>query len=157
MNDTARCNCRSRCVHRRCACLKNMQACGEECKCVDCSNPLNGLDVEALSTCTITNIEKYLNLTAEELDEKLELPCGCGEASRRELVGDYDCPDCETTYWYSFCWNLVAQEDDTWHCEICRKCRDWREWHCKRCNRCTYGVTLPCEHCGDRPLSIYGI
>jgi hypothetical protein len=32
---------------------------------------------------------------------------------------------------------------------VCRQCRDWREWHCKSCNKCTYGVTMPCEHCGN--------
>jgi hypothetical protein len=32
---------------------------------------------------------------------------------------------------------------------VCRQCRDWREWHCKNCNKCTYGVTMPCEHCGS--------
>jgi hypothetical protein len=32
---------------------------------------------------------------------------------------------------------------------VCRQCRDWREWHCKNCSKCTYGVTMPCEHCGS--------
>jgi hypothetical protein len=22
-------------------------------------------------------------------------------------------------------------------------------WHCESCNKCTYGVSLPCEHCGS--------
>jgi len=31
----------------------------------------------------------------------------------------------------------------------CRKCQDWRVWHCERCNQCTYGLSLPCERCGE--------
>lgn len=92
----------------------------------------------------------YKELSKEELDEKYELPCGCEETELRNLIGLYDCKKCGTVYWYSFCWDEVVQDGDTWHCDICGTCRDWREWHCKYCNKCTYGVTLPCEGCGRR-------
>jgi hypothetical protein len=84
----------------------------------------------------------------EELNEKYELSCGCEEVPLRDLMGDYTCRKCGDVYWYSFCWDSAESDGHTWHCEICGQCRDWREWHCKKCNRCTYGVTLPCEHCG---------
>jgi hypothetical protein len=80
----------------------------------------------------------------------VELPCGCEEVPLSEIVGEYNCQVWETGYWYSYCWKDVVQDDQTWHCEICGMCRDWREWHCERCNRCTYGMTLPCEGCGRR-------
>ena len=86
----------------------------------------------------------------EELAKLYELPCGCEQVSLKRLMGDYSCSKCGEAYWYSFCWDEVVEDSCTWHCQICRACRDWREWHCEKCNRCTYGVTLPCESCGRR-------
>ncbi len=149
-DEIVQCNCRAGCGNKRCACLKNRQGCGEQCKCVECQNPLNGVDTEALSVCAIENIHKVKQLTDKQLDKKWELPCGCEEAALKDLLDDYNCQVCDTPYWFSFCWNAVAEEDQTWHCDVCRMCRDWREWHCPRCNRCTYGVTLPCDGCGGR-------
>lgn len=143
------CNCKSGCRNRHCACLKNNEPCGEGCGCVDCQNPLNGVDVAALSVCAIQHIEIYKALTAAELATEYELPCGDESVPLRELLKEYHCQGCGETYWFSFCWNDVVQDGNTWHCEICRQCRDWREWHCANCNNCTYGVTLPCEHCGQ--------
>jgi len=148
MEKKVHCKCKSGCVNRRCACLKNNEPCDEKCKCINCQNPLNGVDLDNLSICAIQNIDIYKGLSEKELDEKYELPCGCEEVSLRNLLYDYSCQKCDEVYWYSFCWGDVAQDNCSWHCEICGQCRDWREWHCERCNKCTYGISLPCEHCG---------
>ncbi len=148
MEKEVTCNCKSGCQNRRCACLKNNEPCGEACGCIDCQNPLNGVDVEALSICAIQNIEIYKSLTAEELAEEYELPCECESVPLRQLLKSYTCRKCKESYWYSFCWDAIVQYGDTWHCEVCNACRDWREWHCRRCNKCTYGITFPCQHCG---------
>ncbi len=148
MEKTVHCKCKSGCVNRRCVCLKNNEPCDEKCKCINCQNPLNGVDVDNLSLCTIQNIDIYKGLSKKALDEKYELPCGCEEVPLRNLLDNYSCQKCGEVYWYSFCWGDVAQDSCSWHCEICGQCRDWREWHCERCNKCTYGVTLPCEYCG---------
>ena len=150
MEKTVHCKCKSGCRNRHCVCLRSNEPCDEKCLCRDCHNPLNGVDVEQLSICTLQNIESYNELSEEELEERYELPCGCEKVPLKELVGDYSCSRCGEGYWYSFCWDEVVQDSLTWHCEICGECRDWREWHCQRCNKCTYGVTLACEHCGGR-------
>ena len=149
MKKEHQCNCKSGCTNNRCSCLKNNEPCDSRCGCTHCQNPLIGIDLSSLSVCAIQNIQAYKHLSEQQLDALLELPCGDTEASLRELVKGFTCPDCDEEYWYSFCWREVVQEGDTWHCEICHVCRDWREWHCERCNRCTYGVTMPCEHCGN--------
>ncbi len=130
MGKTVHCKCKSGCSNRRCVCLRNNEPCDESCGCSNCENPLNGMDVEALSICTIQNIEEYKDLSSDELEEKYKLPCGCEQVPLKDLLGDYICSKCGEVYWYSF--------------------RDWREWHCETCHRCTYGVTLPCEGCGGR-------
>ena len=150
MEKTFHCKCKTGCSTRRCVCLRNNEPCDESCGCSDCENPLIGVNVEALSICTIQNIAKYKDLEPDELEEKYELPCGCEKAPLKDLLGDYSCSKCGEVYWYSFCWDEVVQDNCTWHCETCGACRDWREWHCETCNRCTYGVTLPCEGCGAR-------
>jgi len=142
------CNCKSGCTNRRCACLKNNQPCNDECRCKDCKNPLNGFDVEKLSICTIQNIHQVKKLSKLQLKKQYDLPCGCEKVTLENLINIYTCSKCGEDYWYSFCWNDVVHDSDTWHCEICGTCRDWREWHCENCNRCTYGVSFPCEHCG---------
>lgn len=142
------CNCKTGCRNRRCACLKNNEPCDENCTDAGCRNPLNGVDVDALSVCAIQNIEAFRELSEQELAEEHELPCGCERVPLRSLLDDYTCQGCGEVYWYSFCWQSVVQDSCTWHCEVCGQCRDWREWHCARCNKCTYGVSLPCEHCG---------
>lgn len=149
MEKTVSCQCTSGCVNRRCACLKNGEPCGEGCRCKECRNPLNGVDVESLSVCAIQNIERYKALSEDDLESTYGLPCECEKVPLRLLIGEYSCSECGEEYWYSFCWDQVVQDSCTWHCEVCGQCRDWREWHCERCDRCTYGVTLPCEHCGQ--------
>ena len=144
------CNCKSGCKSSRCSCLKNLEACDDKCGCVECQNPLNGIDIENYSTCALQNIGTVKILPQEELSEEYELPCGCESVKLENLLNKYECKECGTEYWYSFCLNEVAQDDCTWHCEICGECRDWREWHCESCNKCTYGVTLPCQHCGKK-------
>jgi hypothetical protein len=39
-------SCKTGCANNRCACLRNNEPCDEECGCVGCQNPLNGVDVE---------------------------------------------------------------------------------------------------------------
>ncbi len=150
MEKTVHCKCKTGCNSRRCACLRNNESCDESCRCSNCANPLNGVDIEGLSICAIRHIEAHKNLSDEQLEEKFELPCGCEEVPLKNLLGNYSCSECDEVYWYSFCWNDVVQDSCTWHCEICGACRDWREWHCEFCNKCTYGVSLPCENCGRR-------
>lgn len=141
------CNCKGGCRTRRCACVRENRACGDSCGCTDCANPLNGLDVENLSICTIHHAELLRSLTEAQLAKPMEMPCEHAPVPLRDLLNDYECPECQEIYWFSFCWGEVVQDSCTWHCEVCRTCRDWREWHCGVCNRCTYGVSLPCEHC----------
>lgn len=150
MKSQITCNCKTGCTSRRCACLKNNQPCNDKCGCKDCKNPLNGMDIKKLSTCAIQNIQQYKDLTKKELNELYELPCGCEEVPLKKLLDEYICSKCGEEYWFSFCWWDVVEDSNTWHCEVCGKCRDWREWHCEVCNKCTYGITLPCEHCGKR-------
>jgi len=149
MEKNKQCNCKSGCQNRRCVCLKNNEPCDENCGCTTCLNPLNGVDVEKLSVCAIRNISIYKSLSDKDLARMYELPCGHDEVALEKLLHDYICPECQESYWFSFCWNRVEQYGHTWHCEICDQCRDWREWHCKTCNKCTYGVTLPCDGCGN--------
>jgi hypothetical protein len=149
MEKVYHCNCTTGCDTYRCSCLKHNEPCDEDCGCVDCRNPLNGLDVDNLSICAIQNIDAVKALTDEELKERYDLPCGHESVPLKDLLGDYYCNECSECYWYSFCWERVVQDSCSWHCEICHACRDWREWHCGVCNKCTYGVTLPCEHCGN--------
>lgn len=147
---TAHCKCKKGCTNRRCACLKVGEPCDEQCACVGCQNPLNGVDVEGLTQCTIEHINLYKTLTDEELNTLYELPCEHQEVPLKDLLRDFTCKKCKTVYWFSFCWSDVAQDSCTWHCSKCHSCRDWREWHCPKCNRCAYGVTLPCDGCGGR-------
>ena len=149
MEKNFHCNCKSGCQNNRCACFKNNEPCDDKCGCVDCQNPFNGIDVENYSTCALQHINIVKALSQEELDEEHELPCGCESVKLKDLLNDYECEECMEVYWYSFCWGEVVQDDCTWHCEICGECRDWREWHCDNCNKCTYGVSLPCQHCGN--------
>jgi hypothetical protein len=144
------CQCKSGCANRRCACLKSGQSCTEACRCQQCQNPLNGMDVEHCSMCLIQNIHAYKALSQDELDETYALPCEHTELPLKTLLIGYECPECIEVYSYSLCWNDVVQQGNTWHCEVCGTCRDWREWHCESCNRCTYGVSLPCERCDRR-------
>ena len=148
MSKDEHCKCKSGCQSNRCACFKTGEACDANCGCLQCRNPLNGIDTEKLSVCAIQNIETYKALSAKDLAKLYKLPCEHEKVSLRDLLKEYECQKCQETYWYSFCWDEVVQDSCTWHCEVCRECQDWRVWHCSQCNKCTYGVTLPCEHCG---------
>lgn len=103
-----------------------------------------------LTVCALDNTKKIKSLTQKQREEEYELPCGCEEVALQDLISEYECSECGEIYFYSFCWKDVVQESDTWHCKVCKECRDWREWHCKSCNSCTYGVSLPCEGCGKK-------
>ena len=148
MDKITRCSCKSGCKSKRCACLKNNEACNDSCGCKNCQNPLNGVDLKNLSICAIQNIQRLKQLSPEQLEMPVKLPCEHASVPLKDLLKKYECSGCNEEYWYSFCWNDVAQDDCTWHCDICNKCRDWREWHCDECNKCTYGISLPCQNCG---------
>lgn len=149
MGNNVSCNCKTGCTTRRCVCLKNSQPCNDKCGCKDCKNPLNGVQVEELSSCAVQHIDLFKKLSQKQLDTLLDLPCECEKVPLRKLIREYTCSKCDEVYWFSFCWSQVVQEGNTWHCNTCGQCRDWREWHCETCNKCTYGVSLPCEHCGQ--------
>ncbi len=138
MKKIFKCNCKGRCGNRRCACLRENESCGEGCGCTRCANPLNRVDVENLSICAIQNVERMLALTERQLSLRMEMPCGHPAVPLRKLLQIYTCPGCDEEYWYSFCWNHVVQDNCSWHCDICRACRNWREWHCPGFERCTY-------------------
>lgn len=145
------CNCRSDCSSRRCACVNNNIKCSKNCRCQNCKNPLNAFEhPEHFTTCALHAIVKRHTISEIELTKTHELPCGCGDAILKDLLSNYICKNCNEHHYYSFCWNAIAQDSHTWHCEICKKCRDWREWHCQICNKCTYGISLPCEWCGRK-------
>jgi hypothetical protein len=145
------CQCTSECQTRRCSCLKLGQACTTECRCKNCTNPFNSRDPEEkLSDCARYHIQKVVSLTPKNLNKKYALPCGCGHAILQDLLRDYLCPECDELSYYSFCLNELIEENDMWHCNSCGTCREITEWHCKTCNKCTFGLTLPCEHCGDK-------
>ncbi|MBC8504120.1 MAG: TCR domain-containing protein [Chloroflexi bacterium] len=149
MTKHEQCNCKAGCQNKRCSCFKNNEPCDDNCGCIDCHNPLNGVDVENLSICAIQNIQAYQTLSAKDLAVAYDLPCGHESVPLERLVKAYKCSQCGEAYWYSFCWGRVEQDSCTWHCEVCRKCQDWRVWHCEGCNQCTYGISLPCERCGE--------
>jgi hypothetical protein len=108
------------------------------------------INLEAISECAKHYLARSRSTRhAKKFSAKCELPCGCEEAAINDLLDSYECPECETIYFYSFCWKEAVQEGDTWHCNICGECCDWRVWHCERCNKCTYGISLPCEGCGQ--------
>mmetsp|Transcript_39802 Transcript_39802/g.71753 ORF Transcript_39802/g.71753 Transcript_39802/m.71753 type:complete len:247 (+) Transcript_39802:744-1484(+) len=51
-----------------------------------------------------------------------------------------------TDLYYSFCGRGGLEKlSHTWHCRICKCCKDRRDWHCKGCNKCRYGVLIPCS------------
>src|SRR5262249_16181609 len=144
------CQCKSGCNSQRCACLKTGTSRTEDCRCHQCQNPLNGMDLEHCSLCLIQNIHAYKALSQDVLDSIYALPCAHAELPLKTLLIGYECPACIETYRYSLCWDNVVEEEQTWHGEVCGTCRDWREWHWEHCHRCTYGVSLPCERCGRR-------
>lgn len=80
------------------------------------------------------------------------------ELVMRALSGDIqrDGPndDGESLYYtglfYSFCREEVEQSNCTWHCRVCKECKDWRDWHCKGCKTCKYGASIPCDKCNSR-------
>ena len=150
VKQTDSCQCKGRCDSRRCKCLKNGRPCSDDCKCVDCKNPLNGMDVSKMSDCAIGNAEVVRSLTTDELAALIPLPCGHDPAPLSQLIGGFQCAGCKgEQYFYSFCYKAAEQESCTWHCSVCRTCRDWREWHCETCNRCTYGQSLPWDRCNS--------
>jgi len=108
-------------------------------------NPLDDL-----TECARHHLTKYAALAKRAGQETYELPCGCESATLADLADSYGCNDCGQWAYYCFCIDEVLDEETTWYCKVCGKCRDTSEWHCKRCGDCTYGVTLPCDGCGKK-------
>ena len=92
---------------------------------------LNGVDLENLTLCAIQNVKACKALSDEELAQLHALPCGDSNVPLAKLLTKYLCRKCKEEYWYSFCWKTVAQDNCTWHCDDCQRCRDWRVWHCE--------------------------
>ena len=101
MENFVHCRCKTGCRNKRCVCLKNNEPCDDKCTCVDCQNPLNGVNVDDLSTCALQNIEDYHDLSQEELEEEYELSCGCEQVPLSKLIGYYSCSKCGEGYRYS--------------------------------------------------------
>ncbi len=112
------CKCKSGCINRRCACLKNGQACTDECQCQRCQNPLNGVDTTNLSMCVIQNIQAYKALSQTALNRAHQLPCEHANVPLKTLLTGYECTECSEDYSYSLCWNEVVQENNSWHCVL---------------------------------------
>ena len=72
--------------------------------------------------CTHYQPEKYKGSAEQELDKVYELPCGCEKVPLRKLLKAYTCKNCDKIYWYSFCYEKIVVEDETWHCEFCGTC-----------------------------------
>ena len=114
MEKTVTCNCKTGCRTGRCKCLRGNEPCGDACGCIDCANPLNGVDVDQLSLCAIQNITRVRALTEAELAAPVEMPCGHGPVVLKQLLKGYHCPGCDDElYWYSFCYNAVVQDSCT--------------------------------------------
>ncbi len=43
--------------------------------------------------------------------------------STKRAVSNYSCSVCDELYWFSSCWNEVAQDSCSWHCNDCKQCR----------------------------------
>lgn len=151
VNKNTTCQCNSECQTKRCPCLKTGMACVSECKCKNCKNPFNERDPEErLSDCARHHIKRVNSLSSMSLNKKYELPCGCGNASLKNLLEDYICQDCDELHFYSFCMGSVVDTNSMWHCCACGTCREDGERHCENCNSCTYGVSLSCANCGKK-------
>jgi len=103
-----------------------------------------------LTDCAIRRTQRRRPLSKEELDTEHELPCECGSVALEDLLTPYECSSCDEQYYYSFCLKDVVHDNNFWHCNQCKKCRESAEWHCDKCNDCTYGLTLPCDGCGKK-------
>ncbi|MBL8677093.1 MAG: hypothetical protein JNJ47_06720 [Alphaproteobacteria bacterium] len=73
-------------------------------------------EISDLTSCAADHIKKIKALTQKQRKKKYELPCGCEEVALADLTSDYECSECEEIYFYSFCWDEVVQDNDTWHC-----------------------------------------
>jgi len=134
-----------------CACVKDRLWCYVTCGCRGtCSNPsnpqLHPCARQALVGRTITSADNENSTEIQpplahfnEPDRMIRLPCRCGSATFRQLVEEYECPECGSNFYYSFCFQCVVPVGSIWHCEECGLCRDSREFHCYTCKRCSYG------------------
>lgn len=53
--------------------------------------------------------------------------------------------------WWSFCRANWVDEDDIWHCNVCKQCQDSWTWHCKGCDECHWQTS--CPRCWNDPES----
>jgi len=67
---------------------------------------------------------------------------GGGSQKGSRIIG-YACLERREHDRYALWWDTGVEAEQTWHCEVCGTCRDWREEPCEACNRWTYGVSLP--------------
>lgn len=149
--NTTLCQCGSECQNKRCHCFKAGKPCSAQCRCQNCKNPFNQLDdAQLLSDCARGHIKSVAALTDAQLSLQYLLLCGCESASLKDLLQPHDCGKCGERYYYSFCFNDLADSASLWHCSICGNCSDDATWHCKRCNRCSYGLSLSCDNCGKK-------
>lgn len=122
MRKNISCHCSFGCDTKQCPCLKAGRACNDGCGCHDCNNPLNNAHIDQVSQCAVYNIEKFKCLTKKELEQEMELPCGCESLPMKMLLGSYKCEQCNKVYHYSFYFNSIIEEGLAWNCEFCGGC-----------------------------------
>eukprot|EP00164_Ancoracysta_twista_P000365 GFYU01000501.1.p1 GENE.GFYU01000501.1~~GFYU01000501.1.p1 ORF type:complete len:913 (+),score=199.11 GFYU01000501.1:132-2870(+) len=152
------CRCTTGCRAARCACMANWSACGPDCKCKGCRNPAGRaqelgvpLRLAKSDTCFLSALD---TVTAELLNQVVEIPCLCSVPANRvlvrHLIGGIECVHCHAGFSFSFCEKRLCFEDvkPRNHCEACNKCTEYRSKHCNKCGRCFYagsrGAKCPC-------------
>mmetsp|Transcript_9860 Transcript_9860/g.12429 ORF Transcript_9860/g.12429 Transcript_9860/m.12429 type:complete len:224 (-) Transcript_9860:718-1389(-) len=98
---------------------------------------------------------KYLEEPVQKaIDDEDDMELVTHALSTEDIRRDGSNDDKESGYYtdlfYSFCREAVEQSTCTWHCRVCKGCKDWRDWHCKGCNTCKYGSSIPCDKCNAK-------
>ncbi|XP_078605526.1 uncharacterized protein LOC144878611 [Branchiostoma floridae x Branchiostoma japonicum] len=160
-----KCGCRGDCRSRKCGCGKKGEACGDSCKCTGCKNPFNILKefnidgvAAAQDNCLMDNIFKIKDLRCRLKQRHSSACCGYSLQLKNMLPGSItvcSCSCCKHEWQYSWCRNEFEDWETRprYHCNICRKCGDYRDAHCKKCNKCYFAGTMggfecPCQ---DQP------
>jgi len=151
------CRCSGGCRNSRCACVKAWRTCGQNCKCTNCRNPfkpMEELGVDYLSfkgdTCLIHNLSKIKSMR-DHLLKEIEIPCCHKKIQVKDCLPHVDCAKCNIRYTYSWCNNKLCDSNRPRnHCNICKRCGDYRDRHCEACGHCYFaGVTgalkCPCK------------
>jgi len=134
-----------------------------------------GIDPDMVKedACLRDNLSK---LNEEYLNKTTTLPC-CGRTPKvKDFIGGYTCGveydehlvretdnkdqvsvedddkgECGMQWKWSFCSDSACEEENRPrnHCEVCRKCGDYRDVHCDDCNKCYFsgltGFNCPCQ------------